>query len=122
MQWAPVVTLTLWSKWGEEFKKRGHKVTLLSNDYFQQRTLEVGLDFVSVGTLEQYHKGNSVDAWEIGNDTDNFEFYHAPAFEPAFNYIKNIENTPGTVLISLAEENGAAVAALQRKIPFIKSL
>lgn len=105
---------------GREFKNRGHQVTVLSNDYFKQTIADAELDFVSVGTLEQYHKGNSIDAWQIGNDTDNFEFYHAPAFEPAFNYIKNLENKPGTVLISLAEENGAAVAALQRKIPFIK--
>jgi len=107
-------------KVGEEFKSRGHKVTFLSNDYFKQRTIETGLDFVPVGTLEQYHKGNSVDAWQIGNDTDNFEFYHAPAFEPAFNYIMSLENIPGTVVISLTEQNGAAVAAMQRKIPLIK--
>ncbi len=109
-------------KVGEEFKSRGYKVTLLTNDYFKCRTTKAGLDFFSVGTLEQYHRGNSVDAWQIGNDTDTFEFYQAPAFEPAFNYVNSLKNKSETVLISLGEENGAAVAAIQNKIPFIKFL
>jgi len=105
---------------GREFKSRGHKVTVLSNDYFEKSITRAGLEFVSVGTVEQYQRGNSIDAWSIGNDTDNFQFYHAPAFEPSFNYVKNLAGEAGTLFVALAEQNGAAVAAVQYKIPFIK--
>lgn len=104
---------------GREFKHRGHKVTLLSNDYFKESILGAGLEFVSVGTVEQYQQGNSVDSWSIGNDTDFFKFYHAPAFEPSFNYMKNIAAQPDTVFIGFAEQYGAAVAAVQNKVPFV---
>jgi len=105
---------------GKELLRRGHKVTLLSNDYFKKAIVDSGLDFVSVGTVEQYQQGNSVDAWSIGNDIDNFKFYHAPAFEPSFNYIKSQVGQADTVFVALAEQNGAAVAAVQYKIPFVR--
>lgn len=105
---------------GREFKNRGHKVTFLSNDYFKQTVVDTGLDFVGVGTLEQYHKGHSVSACKIDNNTDSFKFYHAPPFEASFNYIKNVAGQAGTIVLALEEKNGAAVAALQCKIPLIR--
>lgn len=107
---------------GRAFKHRGHKVTLLSNDYFKASALEAGLEFVSIGTVEQYHQGNSIDSWSIGNDTDFFKYYHAPAFEPSFNYMKNITAKADTIFIGLSEQYGAAVAAIQNKIPFVHVL
>ena len=104
---------------GLELKRRGHAVTFLSNDYFQARIEAAGLDFFSVGTLEQYHKGNSATAWEPRNHTNNFEHYHAPAFEPAFEYVKNLADK-NVLLLALGEENGARVAAENFDIPFVK--
>src|SRR6187551_1444363 len=75
---------------GVELTRRGHAVTFLSNDYFKERILASGFEFISVGTVEQYHKGNTAVAWELRNHTDNFEHYHAPAFEPAFEYVKSL--------------------------------
>ena len=106
---------------GIELIRRGHRVSFLSNDYFQPRIDAAGLEFISVGTIEQYHQGNSVSAWESRNHVDNFEHYHAPAFDPAFNYVKSLAGQPVLVL-ALGEENGAAVAAEKFGLPFVKML
>ncbi len=104
---------------GVELKRRGYNIAFLTNDYFKARVLAAGFEFVSVGTLEQYHQGNSESAWESRNHVDNFEFYHAPAFEPAFEYIKSVSGK-NTLLLSLGNENGARAAAEKFKVPFIK--
>ena len=103
---------------GLELQRRGYEVAFLSNDYFKPRILAAGFEFVSVGTLEQYHKGNTPEAWERTNRTDNFEHYHAPAFEPAFEYVKSLCDQKILVL-ALGEENGARVAARKFNLPFI---
>lgn len=104
---------------GIELQRRGFAITFLSNDYFKPRILAAGFEFISVGNLEQYHKGNSAVAWESRNHTDNFEYYHAPAFEPAFEYVKSL-SSKNTLVLALGEENGARVAAEKFNIPFIK--
>lgn len=106
---------------GIELLRRGYSVSFLSNDYFQPRIIAAGCEFISVGTIEQYHQGNSVTAWEPRNHADNFEHYHAPAFEPAFNYVKSLAGT-NTLVLALGEENGARVAAEKCNIPFIKMI
>ena len=110
----PIVAL------GLEFKSRGHKVSVLSNDYFKETIASTGLEFFSIGTVEQYQRGNSVEAWQADNYSDNFEFYHAPAFEPSFEYVKSILWQGQVVLVALDERNGAVAAALRYGIPFIK--
>jgi len=104
---------------GVELTRRGHAVTFLSNDYFRPRILAAEFEFISVGTLEQYDKGNTAVAWEPRNHTDNFEQYHAPAFEPAFEYVKSLSGT-NALILALGEENGARAAAEKFKHPFIK--
>jgi rhamnosyltransferase subunit B len=104
---------------GIELQRRGFAVTFLSNDYFQPRIAAAGFEFVSVGTVEQYHKGNSPEAWESRNHTDNVQYYHAPAFEPAFEYVKNFSDK-NTLILALGAENGAGIAAEKFGIPFVK--
>lgn len=106
---------------GIELTRRGYNVSFLTNDYFQARVSAAGLEFISVGTLEQYHLGNSVTAWESRNHVDNFEHYHAPAFEPAFNFVKSLVGKKVLVL-ALGEENGAAAAAEKFRLPYVKML
>ena len=102
-----------------ELVQRGHKVSFLSNDYFAPIILAAGCEFVSVGSVEQYHKGNSVTAWERDNQTDNFQYYHAPAFEPAFRFVQSCAADKNCVLLVLGEQNGASVAAEKCNIPFV---
>ncbi len=106
---------------GIELLRRGYRVSFLSNDYFQPRIVAAGCEFISVGTIEQYHQGNSVTAWEPRNHADNFEYYHAPAFEPAFNYVKSVAGT-NTLVLALGEENGAVAAAEKLGLPCVKML
>ncbi len=106
---------------GIELTRRGYHVSFLTNDYFQERVSAAGLEFISVGTLEQYHQGNSVAAWESRNHADNFEYYHVPAFEPAFEFVKSLAGT-GVLILALGEENGARVAAEKYDLPFVKLL
>lgn len=103
-----------------ELVQRGYKVSFLSNDYFAPIILAAGCEFESVGTVEQYHKGNSVTAWERDNQSDNFQYYHAPAFEPAFRFVQSCAAEKNTLLLVLGEQNGAAAAADKFNVPFIK--
>ena len=74
---------------GQELMIRGHNVTFLTNDYFKFEIIDAGLNFFSIGNIEQYHKGNNANAWLADNvNQDNFEHYHAPSFEPSFNYTR----------------------------------
>lgn len=102
-----------------ELVQRGNKVSFLSNDYFAPIIQAAGCKFVSVGTVEQYHKGNSISAWERDNQADNFQYYHAPAFEPAFRFIQQYINESDAIVLVLGEQNGAIVAAEKFNIPFV---
>lgn len=102
-----------------ELVQRGHRVSFLSNDYFAPIIQAAGCEFVSVGTAEQYHKGNSVTAWERDNQSDNFQYYHAPAFEPAFRFVQSCVAEQNCVVLVLGEQNGASVAAEKFDLPFI---
>lgn len=106
---------------GIELTRRGYRVSFLTNDYFQARVSAAGLEFIPVGTLEQYHLGNSVTAWESRNHVDNFEHYHAPALEPAFNFVKSLVGK-NVLVLALGEENGAAAAAEKFRLPYVKML
>ena len=104
---------------GSELIRRNYPVSFLSSDHFKPTIMAAGCDFLSVGTCEQYQRGNSSSAWEINNHTDNFTYYHAPAFEPAFEYMKAI-SAKNTLLLTLGEQNGAQAAAEKFNIPFVK--
>ena len=105
---------------GAELTRRGYRISFLSNDYFEPIISAAGCQFVSVGTVEQYHQGNSPSAWEIDNHTDSFQFYHAPTFEPAFLFVKQCAIERGTLLLALGEGSGAVAAAEKFNVPFVK--
>lgn len=99
--------------------KRGHRVSFLSNDYFEENIRKSGCAFFSVGTCEQYRKGNSDHAWQAENIEDNFRYYHAPAFEPAFRYVMAHARSDAAALV-LGNNSGAEAACEQRGIPYVK--
>jgi len=102
-----------------ELVRRGYQVSFLSNDYFSPIIQAAGCEFVSVGTSEQYHKGNSVTAWERDNQSDNFQYYHSPAFEPAFRFVQACAAEKNCILLVLGEQNGASAAAEKFHVPFV---
>lgn len=112
---------------GMALTQRGYRVSFLTNDYFKPVIAASGCEFVSVGTVEEYQKGNSVAAWERDNRADNFQYYHAPAFEPAFSFMQALAQQSkkkqlDVLLITLDEQNGAAAAADKFNIPFIRCM
>ncbi|MFO1389955.1 glycosyltransferase [Cellvibrio sp.] len=104
-----------------ELVRRCFDVTFLSNEYFKQAVEEQGVHFVSTGTVEQYLKGNNPEAWLPNSDNmDNFQYYHAPSFEPAFTYVtRTYANNSNLIVVSHTSNNGAAVAAKKFGIPLV---
>jgi rhamnosyltransferase subunit B len=105
---------------GKLMKDRGYSVILLTSNYFKELIEASGFEFVSVGTEEEYLRGNQPSAWEVKNAADNFIYYHAPAFLPAYQYIEQLQQKENVVLLSIGEQNGAVTAAIKHGIPYIK--
>ncbi len=104
-----------------EFVRCGFKVTFLSNEYFKSAIEEQNVCFVPTGSVEQYLRGNNPEAWlPNSNNMDNFEYYHAPSFEPAFTYVTRVYASNSNLLVvSHTSNNGAAVAATTLGIPLV---
>lgn len=102
-----------------ELTRRGHSVSFLSNAYFQQTIASVNCDFVPVGTIAEYHKGNTDKAWQVDNFEDNFEHYHVPAFEPSFRYVQTNARADSVAII-LGNNSGVEAACELGDIPYIK--
>lgn len=105
---------------GKLMVDRGYFVIFLTSDYFKELIEISGFEFVGVGTKEEYLRGNQLSAWKAENVTDNFIYYHAPAFLPAYQYIEQLHDKESVVLLSIGEQNGAVAAAVKYNIPFIK--
>lgn len=105
---------------GKAMLVRGYEVVFLTSDCFKPLVENSGFEFVSIGTKEEYLRGNQPSAWAATNVMDNFIYYHAPAFLPAYQYIEQLQNKDEVVLLSIGEQNGAVAAAVKYKIPFIK--
>lgn len=104
-----------------ELVRRGYSVTFLSNEYFKPTIEEQGVSFFSTGTIGHYLKGNNPEAWLPNSDNmDNFQYYHAPSFEPAFTYVTRVYASNNNLLVvSHTSNNGAAVAAKKLGIPLV---
>jgi rhamnosyltransferase subunit B len=105
---------------GKEMSTRGYAVAFLTSDHFKELIESSGFEFVSIGTREEYLLGNQPSAWEAKNATDNFIYYHAPAFLPAYNAIEQLKQKQNVALLSIGEQNGAVAAAVKYEIPYIK--
>lgn len=91
---------------------RNHDCTILTSEQFSNEVTQSNIKFFPVGTIDEYLKGNSNLAWSPNSkNSDNFEYYHAPCFERAFKYTQDVIHEGPTLVISLSNRNGAAVAA-----------
>ncbi len=105
---------------GKAMSARGYAITFLTSEYFKELIEIAGFEFVGIGNKEEYLRGNQSSAWDAKNVMDNFIYYHAPAFLPAYQYIEQLQNKESAVLLSIGEQNGAVVAAVKYKIPYVK--
>src|SRR5438309_809887 len=97
---------------GEALKKRGHRVTLLSNDYFRQIIEAVGIEFESLSTTEKFK--TILEDPRLWHPTRAFEFLARQAFLPlipvVYNFIKE-RHVPGdTLVVASSLALGARVA------------
>lgn len=105
-----------------DLHQKGFEVTFLSNDYFKSDIENNGLTYYSVGTLQQYYKGNSADMWQPSSNGINIlHDYHIPTFVPAFEYVRErYANNKNIVVVSMDPICGARAAANILDIPSVQ--
>jgi len=106
---------------GMALKQKGHAVTVLSNDYFKKLVRSAGLDFASVGSVEDYQK--MVNEVDLRNPTRTtraiMKHLYFPAIETVYDAIAE-RNRPGeTVVIGITMAFGARIAREKLGIPLI---
>lgn len=105
----------------KELKQRKFSPTIITNEVFKEIIIDAGINFHAIGSRPQYFQGNSTEVWRYeGNTGDNFVYYHLPAFESAFKFVKSryLEN-PNLLIVSLCKNNGARAAADILNIPCV---
>lgn len=91
---------------------RGHRVTVITNEYFRPLVERVGLHFVPLGTVEQFHElANHPDLWHPRRGF----FYIAkngiiPFMRPQFDKIAELNQPGKTVVVSSCLGFGARLA------------
>ena len=106
---------------GTALKQKGHAVTVLSNNYFEEMVRSAGLDFAPVGSVEDYSK--MVDEVDLRNPTRTtkaiMQRLYFPAIETVYNALAE-RNRPGkTVVIGITMAFGARIAQEKLGIPLI---
>lgn len=118
---------------GRALKARGHRVTLITGAYFEPLVLQAGLDYVPLGTVEDFHRLiHNPDVWH------RFRGFRAvmeggalPAVEPVFEAIA-ANYQPGCTVVAasslafgsrLAQETlGVPTATLHLQPGIIRSI
>lgn len=99
-------------------KNRGHKVKIITNPYFKELTESWELDFISLGTIEQYLK--TIENPDIWNPKKGFQAITKglvlPAMRPLYEIITRYD--PGkTMLVASSLSFGARLAQETHKFP-----
>jgi len=108
-------------KIGIALQKRGHNVTILSNNYFRDSVRNAGLNFVSVGSTEDYNK--MVDEVDTKNPTKTtkvvMKYLYFASMQKVYDTIKKL-NIPGnTIVLGITMAFGARIAQDKLGIPLI---
>jgi rhamnosyltransferase subunit B len=108
-------------KIGMTLQKRGHDVTILSNNYFRDSVQNSGLGFASVGSREEYNK--MVDEVDTNNPTKTtkvvMKYLYFASMQKVYETIKKL-NIPGeTIVLGITMAFGARIARDELDIPLI---
>ena len=108
-------------KIGTALRQRGHDVTFLSNSYFSESVQNAGLDFISVGSIEEYNK--MVEEVDLNNPSEIMipilNRLYFPSMQKVYDTIKE-KYTPGeTIVIGITMAFGARIAQEKLGIPLI---
>ncbi|MCB9420166.1 MAG: glycosyltransferase [Ardenticatenaceae bacterium] len=101
-------------------RARGHRVTVITNPYFEARIRQAGLDFLPLGTAEAYEKG--VANPQLWHPTKGFEFiartFVLPQLRPLYHLLKQF-SPEDTIIVAAGLAFGARLAQEKRGMPLI---
>jgi rhamnosyltransferase subunit B len=103
---------------GRALKNRGHSVTVLANSYFEKTVGQNGLDFVSIGSVDEYF-----DMMERSNDPNwtrfSCDYLAIRPIEPVYEYLANLNNKQHTITVCNPSGFGARMAHDKFGLPMI---
>jgi len=105
---------------GQELKRRGFRVTLITSQYFMSHAQEAGLEFYGLGNLEDYQSIiQDPDLWSPDKGFKVFaERVVFPIMEPAYEIIANFDPSK-TILIAQGQFFSAHIAHEKLSFPFV---
>jgi len=105
---------------GQELKKRGFRVGLITSQYFEAQALGAGLEFIGLGSTEDYQSIiQDPDLWSPDKGFKVFaERVVFPIMEPAYQNITGFDPSQ-TILIAQGQFFAAHIAHEKLGFPFI---
>ena len=105
---------------GQELKKRGFRVVLITSQYFEAQALGAGLEFIGLGSTEDYQSIiQDPDLWSPDKGFKVFaERVVFPIMEPAYQSIAGFDPSQ-TILIAQGQFFAAHIAHEKLSFPFI---
>jgi rhamnosyltransferase subunit B len=105
---------------GQELRKRGYRVTLITSQFFESQARDAGLEFCGLGHVEDYRSIiENPDLWDPQKGFQVFaENVILPILEPAYKIISGFDPSQ-TLLASQAQVFSAHIAHEKLGFPFI---
>ena len=105
---------------GQELKKRGFRVVLITSQYFESQAHSVGLEFFGLGSAEDYQSIiEDPDLWSPDKGFKVFaERVVFPIMEPAYEIIAGFDSSK-TILVAQGQFFAAHIAHEKLGFPFI---
>lgn len=103
---------------GTVLKKRGHKVTVITNGYFRAVVERAGLGFIELGTAEEFHAvADNPDLWDPNRSFFVIAKQTKLALRPMYEVIKKHFIPGETVVAAGSLALSARIAEEKLKIP-----
>lgn len=108
-------------KIGNALRQRGHDVTVLSNNYFREFVKNAGLEFLSVGSTEDFNK--MIDGVDLNNPTKTtkviMKYLYFHSIQKTYDNIKKLFIPGKTVVVGITMAFGARIAQEKLGTPLI---
>lgn len=105
---------------GRELRRRGHRVTLVTNPYFESLAVQAGLDFVPLGAAEDY--ANAIADPGLWDSRSGFRVLARrvliPAIRPLYRILTGLLDS-STILVSQGQTFGAHLVHEKHGAPFV---
>jgi len=108
-------------KIGISLRQRGHDVILLTNSYFRDSVQNAGLDFISVGSIEEYNR--MVDEVDLKNPTKTtkivMKYLYFPSMQKIYDSIKELIIPGETIVVGITMAFGARIVQEKLAVPMV---